>query len=173
MDTKIKKPLIWVIRNWEEIVCAVAMAAMLVVCCAYVLARYIFTYSIIWGQEFCTICLVYVTFVGSAAAYKRNQHYGMDFIVSHLPENVHFVIKMIINFILIGLFAVLTVFSWQYTAAARKTLPISMIHYKYIDFAAVLGFASMTIYSVIFFIEGIRKPADYKKRYLSSEGVSE
>ena len=173
MNTKIKKPLIWVIRNWEEIICAVAIAAMLVVCCAYVLARYIFTYSIIWGQEFCTISLVYVTFVWSAAAYKRNQHYGMDFIVSHLPENVHFVIKMIINFILIGLFAVLTVFSWQYTAAARKTLPISMIHYKYIDFAAVLGFASMTIYSVIFFIEGIRKPADYKKRYLSSEGVSE
>ena len=25
----------------------------------------------------------------------------------------------------------------------------------------------------VFFIEGIRKPADYKKRYLSSEGVSE
>ncbi len=147
------------------------MAAMLVVCCAYILARYLFTYSLVWGQEFCTICLVYVTFVGSAAAYKRNQHYGMDFIVSHLPENLHFIIKMIINFILIGTFAALTVFSWQYTAAAKKTMPISMIPYKYIDFAAVLGFASMTIYSVLFFISGIRRPEEYKKKFLSSEAL--
>lgn len=172
MNTK-KNPVLFIIMNWEEIFCALAMAAMLVVCCLYVLARYVLTFSIVWGQEFCTICLIYVTFVGSAAAYKRNQHYGMDFIVSHLPEKINFIIKMIINFVLIILFAVLTVLSFQYTMAAQKTMPVSLIPYKYIDFAAVLGFGSMTIYSAIFFVSGIKNPEGYKKRFLTSEGGGE
>ena len=52
-------------------------------------------------------------------------------------------------------------------------MPVSLIPYKYIDFAAVLGFGSMTIYSAIFFVSGIRTPEGYKKRFLTSEGGGE
>lgn len=166
-------PLLWFVKNWEECISGIAMAAMLVVCCAYVLARYICRYSIVWGQEFCTICLIYVTFVGSAAAYKRNLHYGMDFITDHLPKNVQFIIKIFLNFVLMFLFAYLTYVSIKYTLNSRKTMQVSRIPYTYLDFAAVLGFASMTFYSVRFFIMGIVKPEEYKNRFLKREESDE
>lgn len=162
-------PLLWFVQNWEEILCSLAIAAMLVVCCAYVLARYIFRYSIIWGQEFCTICLIYVTFVGSAAAYKRNLHYGMDFLTDHLPRRMQYVLKLVINAVLIVLFVYMSYVSAKYTLASRKTMQVSRIPYSYLDFAAVLGFASMSVYSVIFFIQGIFKPEKYKSKFMKPE----
>ena len=163
-----KNPLLWVIQYWEEIVCAVAIAAMLTVCCAYVLARYLFKYSIIWGQEFCTICLVYVTFVGSAAAYKRNRHFGMDFLTERLPFKLQYGLKMLLNAVLIVLFFYMTYVSTKYTLDSRKTMEISRIPYTYIDLAAVLGFASMSIYSVIYLFQGIFRPEKFKARLLKS-----
>lgn len=165
---KTKNPFLWGITHWEEVITCAAVASMLVVCCAYVLARYIFSYSIVWGQEFCTICLVYVTFIGSAAAYKRNLHYGMDFLTDHLPDQLRYMIKLLLNFILVFLFAYLTYASFVYTMNSKKTMQISRIPYSYLDLSAVLGFASMTFYSVLFFIQGIFKPEKFKEKFLKT-----
>lgn len=166
-------PLLWFALNWEEVLCSCAIGAMLAVCCAYVLARYIFRYSIVWGQEFCTICLVYVTFVGSAAAYKRNLHYGMDFLTDRLPKKIQYLVKLLINAVLIVLFIYMTYVSVKYTAASRKTMQISRIPYSFLDFSAVLGFASMSVYSVIFLIQGIFRPDKFKKKFLNGPGNAE
>ena len=43
---KRKNPLLWLVRNWEELVATIAVAVMLVVCIVTVLARKVLNYGI-------------------------------------------------------------------------------------------------------------------------------
>ena len=165
----IKKGSLWLLRNWEECISSIAAAIMLVVCSMNVFSRYLLKHSVVWSQDVCIICLIYVTFIGSAAAYKRNAHYGMDFLVEHLPIKAQYVLKVLIQVLLTVVFAYLTYLSFIYTVNAKKLMNMSRIPYKYIDLSAVLGFASMTFYSVVFLIEGFVKPERFKARFIKSE----
>ena len=89
-----KNPWIKALQNWEEIVTIAAVSIMLVVCCFSVIARRVFNYGIPWSTEVCNICLVYTTFIGGAAAYKRNLHFGMDFLTDHLNQKMRYFVKM-------------------------------------------------------------------------------
>ena len=59
---------------------------MVLICTANVFGRYVFNHAISWADEVDICLLAWVTFVGAAAGYKRNRHYGMDFILTRLPE---------------------------------------------------------------------------------------
>ena len=166
---KRKNPLLWLVCNWEELVTAVAVAVMLVVCIVTVLARKVLNYGIPWGTEVCNFCLVYTTFIGGAAAYKRNQHFGMDFLTDHMGPKLRYAVKLGMYALQIGLFGALCWLSLKYTLASRKTMSISRIPYKWLDLAAVLGFASMTVYSVIFFVTGIFDRETFQKRFVTSQ----
>ena len=166
---KRKNPLLWLVCNWEEVVTAISVAVMLVVCIVTVLARKVLNYGIPWGTEVCNFCLVYTTFVGGAAAYKRNQHFGMDFLTDHMGPKLRYAVKLGMYALQIGLFGMLCWLSLKYTLASRKTMSISRIPYKWLDLAAVLGFASMTVYSVIFFVTGIFDRETFKKRFVTSQ----
>lgn len=162
-------PLLWLVRNWEEAVTTVAVSVMLVVCIVAVLARKIFNYGIPWSTEVCNICLVYTTFIGGAAAYKRNQHFGMDFLTDRMGPRLRYAVKLALYGLQILLFGVLFWLSLKYTLASRKTMSISRIPYKWLDLAAVLGFASMTVYSAIFFVTGFVRPEVFRKRFVVSQ----
>lgn len=165
---KLRKSLFWLLHNWEEGISTIAAAVMLIVCSANVFSRYLLKNSIVWAQDVCIICLIYIAFVGAAAAYKRNGHYGMDFLVEHLPVKAQYALKIVIQILLTIVFAYLTYLSVVYTVNARKLMNMSRIPYKCIDLSAVLGFGSMTIYSVAFLIEGFFKPKAFKKRFIKS-----
>ena len=166
---KRKNPLLWLVCNWEEAVTAVSVAVMLVVCIVAVLARKILNYGIPWSTEVCNFCLVYTTFIGAAAAYKRNQHFGMDFLTDRMGPKLRYAVKLGMFALQIGLFGVLCWLSLKYTLASRKTMSISRIPYKWLDLAAVLGFASMTVYSVIFFVTGLVDRKTFTKRFVTSQ----
>lgn len=167
-----KNPVIWFIKHWEEVITVIAVSTMLTVCVGAVLARKVFNYGIAWSTEVCNFCLVYTTFIGGAAAYKRNQHFGMDFLTDHMSPNVRYAVKLLLYGVQILLFGLLWWLSLQYTLASRKTMSISLIPYKWLDLSAVLGFASMTIYSVIFFITGFVKPEIFNKRFVVSQSMA-
>ena len=92
----------------------------------------------------------------------------MDFLVEHLPVKAQYALKIVIQILLTIVFAYLTYLSVVYTVNARKLMNMSRIPYKCIDLSAVLGFGSMTIYSVAFLIEGFFKPKAFKKRFIKS-----
>lgn len=169
---KKKNPLVWFVQNWEEVVTAISVSVMLVVCIVTVLARKVLNYGIPWGTEVCNFCLVYTTFVGGAAAYKRNQHFGMDFLTDRMGPKLRYAVKLGLYAVQIVLFGVLFWLSLKYTLASRKTMSISRIPYKWLDLAAVLGFASMTVYSVIFFLTGIFDREGFKKRFVTSQALA-
>lgn len=163
MKTKIT-PL-WIIKNFEEIICAFAAFAMVLICTANVFGRYVFNHAISWADEVDICLLAWVTFVGAAAGYKRNRHYGMDFILTRLPEKAKKTLRIILNGVVAATCIFLTYHSFIFTVNAKKVMPYTRLPYKYIDASAVVGFASMTVYSIIFLAEAFAFPEKYNDRY--------
>ena len=162
---KVLKGLKWFILHIEEVIACIALGIMLCVIFFNVIMRYVFRNPLNWSDELSMICLAYVTFVGGAAAYKKNLHFGIDIILDKLPEKVRMGIRIITNFVFIILFGYTCYLGWVLTKGAVKKFNYSGWSYKIMDLALPLGFLSMAIYAVHFFIMAFKDPKAYKRRY--------
>lgn len=162
---KFGKALLWVLKNIEEIVSTTALCVMLCAIMLNVLLRYIFSSPTAWADELSLIGMAYVTFIGGAAAYKRNLHFGIDILVDHLPVKGKRILRQVMNFVFIILFAVMTYLGIMLTVNAKKVMIYSGWSYKIMDAALPLGFASMTIYAIKFFIMSFKDPEAFDHRY--------
>ena len=162
---KVLKGLKWFILHIEEVIACIALGIMLCVIFFNVIMRYVFRNPLNWSDELSMICLAYVTFVGGAAAYKKNLHFGIDIILDKLPEKVRMGIRIITNFVFIILFGYTCYLGWVLTKGAVKKFNYSGWSYKIMDLALPLGFLSMAIYAVRFFIMAFKDPKAYKHRY--------
>ena len=158
----------WFILHIEEIIAVVALAVMLCVIFYNVMMRYLFRNPTSWSDEVSMICLSYVTFVGGAAAYKRNLHFGIDILVDRLPLKAKTVVRQIINFVFIFLFAYTTYLGYNLYHNAVKRMNFTGWSYKVMDAALPLGFLSMTIYAIYFFILSFRDKEAFQRRYDAS-----
>ena len=162
---KVKKNLKWLVLNIEEIVAVSALSVMLCAVFYNVLMRYLFRNPSAWADELSMICLAYVTFVGGAAAYKRNLHFGIDILLDMMPLKIRMAVRQAVNLVFIVLFAYTTYLGYNLYAGAVKVFNYSGWSYKIMDAALPLGFLSMTIYSVYFFIQSFANKDAYRRRY--------
>lgn len=160
-----KKELKWLVLHIEEIIACVALGIMLCVIFLNVIMRYVFRDPLNWSDELSMICLAYVTFVGGAAAYKKNLHFGIDILLDKMPEKIRMAIRVITNFVFIFLFGYTCYLGWVLTKGAVKVFNYSGWSYKIMDFALPLGFLSMTIYAIRFFVMAFKDPQAFKHRY--------
>lgn len=165
---KVKKSLKWLVLNIEEIVAISALAVMLCAVFYNVVMRYLFRTPSAWADELSMICLAYVTFVGGAAAYKRNLHFGIDILLDMMPLKIRMAVRQAVNLVFIVLFAYTTYLGYNLYAGAVKVFNYSGWSYKIMDAALPLGFLSMTIYSVYFFIQSFANKDAYRRRYETS-----
>jgi TRAP-type transport system small permease protein len=73
------------------VVLCVIGAGMALLIGVQVFSRKVLNNSIFWAEEVGRMSLVWITFLGATAAYRRHQHVGVDFIVRRLPERVRVV----------------------------------------------------------------------------------
>lgn len=165
---KVMSALKWFVLHIEEIIAVVAISVMLCSIFFNVIMRYAFRSPTAWADELAMICLAYVTFVGGAAAYKKNLHFGIDILVDRLPMAGKTVLRQLINLVFIGLFAYVTYLGYDLYQGAVKVFNYSGWSYKIMDAALPLGFLSMTIYAVYFFIMSFRDKEAFRHRYESS-----
>ena len=163
-----KNKLIWFAKNWEDVLAAIFLSVMLLTALFNVFTRYVLNYPFTWAEELECICLVWSTFTASAAAYKKNLHYGMDFLVDRLPFKAKIQLRRCISFVNIFLFAFLLYLAIIFISQVTKTTVFFRLSYKYIDFAAVVGFSSMEVYSILYFIESFTNPKVYAARYVAA-----
>jgi len=74
-----------------------------------VLARYLFSSSLILIDAFSRYSLIYIAFIGSAIALYESAHIGVDYFLNLLPQNIINIIKKI-HFLLI-FFAGITMYT--------------------------------------------------------------
>lgn len=168
----VSRGLIWIVKNIEEIVAGAAIIVMVGITSVNVLCRYIFRNPIHWAEELAVICLVWLTFAGIAACYKHNSHLGMDFLIQRLPIKARRVVQQCMCILMLAFFIFITALSISFALGAEKTTPYFHLSYFYLYIAPALGFLSMAIYAVRFFIMSFRNPEEYD-RFFVNPSVSE
>ena len=166
-----KRVLQWIIKNIEEILGCICFASMAVVTTYNVIARYVFHGTKGWAEELAVMLLIWTTFMGAAACYKRNLHATMDFLIARLPKKAQYWLRTVITAVLTVLFAYLTVIAWNFTSSISKTTTFFRLSYRYLDIAAVLSFLSMFVYSCIFLYEAVANPKRFTERHDSRYGT--
>lgn len=150
----------WFSRDWER---AIAGAALAVVCVAVtwgVVARYVAPRPAAWTNELATIGFAWVVFPGAAAGMKRGLHIGVDLVTALLPPSMQRLIAIAVSlFLALALAYVawlaiqLGIKSWSRPTPVMR-LPSSVVHA-----AAVLGFASMAVQSLLKALDIVRDEA--------------
>lgn len=162
------KTIKYILKNIEEIISGLGVAIMLFAMAFNVIARYCFKSPTSWSDELSIICLAYVTFLGGAAAFKRNAHYGMDYLVERLPAKYQLQLRRAITLVLLVLFSYATYLGFDLTIHAVKLFSHTRWSYKIMDAALPLGFLSMALHSVYYFVLSIKDPDRYLAWYDSN-----
>jgi len=153
----VKKYVLLFLQNFEEIVAGICLAIMVGVTFVNVMGRYLFTAPLTWGDEFCLFLAGWAVFLGMSAAYKRNQHLGMEFLLNHLNNKNKMRLQQLLTLVMLILCIILMKASWDFTFAAAKRTQIMRIHYRYVYASAGTGFTLMTIHSAVYLYQSIFK----------------
>ncbi|TSA18514.1 MAG: TRAP transporter small permease [Betaproteobacteria bacterium] len=91
----------------EEFFAALAMALICLITFANVLVRYLTDESFAFTEEFSVFLMVVLTFVGASAAFAKNAHIRMSFVVERLPPRIAHYIELAVMAAAAVLFAII------------------------------------------------------------------
>ena len=91
----------------EEFLAALALALICLITFANVLVRYFTDESFAFTEEFSVFLMVVLTFVGASAAFARNSHIRMTFIVEKLPPRIASQVELAVMIVAALLFAII------------------------------------------------------------------
>lgn len=164
-----KKKLLFVLTHIEEIIAGICLTIMVGITFCNVIGRYFFTRPITWGDELAMMLAAWVVFLGMSAAYKHNQHLGMEFFLNRLSQSKRLGMERILCAVMATLCTVMAIVSWQFVMMTNKRTAIMRVPYKFVYAAAAVGFTFMTIYSFIYLYQSFFKKDVFKERYISEE----
>jgi len=91
----------------EEFFAAMAMALICLITFANVLVRYFTDESFAFTEEFSVFLMVVLTFVGASAAFAKNSHIRMSFVVQKLPARIACYVEIAVMAAAAVLFAII------------------------------------------------------------------
>jgi len=159
------KVAVWVAGNVEEIICAILLAVMVVSVSSAVFCRYVLNAPLPWPEELSRFALVWMTFVGSALAAKRNSHILVDFFVSFLPERGRIGMALLVN---ASLLAFLALFFWLSLQIVQKSW-VSVSPALSINMGFV--YLSLPLSSVLMFAHLARHTVDLARQFARPRGA--
>lgn len=146
---KLKNVLKWIALNPMEILSAASLTACILMAVMNAFTRYALSWTWNPTTDLTTLLFGWLVFCGSAAAYKRKMHYGIDIVVSKLPEKARNAAKMLAHVLTAVSLVTATVISWQLSVKATgKLMPNTNIPYFWYDLSAVVGFFYMAVYEI-------------------------
>ena len=170
MKNKISLKLI--LTNLDAIITAVTLSICVVLVNANVIMRYFFNSPIRWAEEVVTSLFVWTVFIGSAYAYRKHSHLGVDILVNLMPPKMKAVVKSVMSVVELFVLSMLTVISSQYVyhlifnrAGKLKIIMTDMLRIPkwWTGIAVPIGFGLSVIYSVYFMVKGVRAYLAKKK----------
>jgi TRAP-type C4-dicarboxylate transport system permease small subunit len=145
--------LIKLYKNLGVILSACFLSITVGVVILNVILRYVFDGGLFWVEEVATTAFIWSVFIGSAAAYKRKMHIGIDLITKLFPERVREIISSIINLLMAvvnGYVCYLSIL--MINANKLKRTPVLDVPAMYINLAITVGFGLMTLHSIQFLV---------------------
>lgn len=151
-----------ILTNLDCIITCTTLFLCVVLVNVNVLMRYIFNNPIQWCEEVVTGLFVWTVFIGSAYAYRKHAHLGVDIVVNLFKGKVRDTIQFIVSIIELAVLVMLTVISSQYVYhliignnGKVKILLTELLRWpKWLTGIAVpIGFGLSTIYAIYFFLK--------------------
>jgi TRAP-type C4-dicarboxylate transport system permease small subunit len=115
---------------------------------AQVFFRYALNNSLFWSEEVGRICLVWITFLGGSAAFKRRAHLGIDFLVNRLPVRLRWMTQVTVLLASLCFFGVLIFYGTAFMAfiASQRTPALGM--------SMAVPYAAIPLSGLLFFLHG-------------------
>jgi TRAP-type C4-dicarboxylate transport system permease small subunit len=103
----------WLAAHFEEALCAGLLLLLAVLAFANIVVRYLSNFSFAFTEELEVSGLVYLTFFGAAAAFRRGLHIGLSFLYERFPRNARRLALLVSAALSVFVFLVLIYFSIQ------------------------------------------------------------
>jgi TRAP-type C4-dicarboxylate transport system permease small subunit len=95
------------VRNFEEIISVILLAAMAALAFANVLTRYFIHYSFAFSEEIEVALLVWITMLGAAACFRRGLHLGFNYLAEKMPVGIRKALTVLSGVLMIFVCAVI------------------------------------------------------------------
>jgi TRAP-type C4-dicarboxylate transport system permease small subunit len=116
------------------------MALTMLVTFLQVVARYVAQSALTSPDQVARILVVWLTFIGAAAAFRQGKNIRIDTLERLLPEKLRAGLEVIFDLALAGLLLILIVTGYQVTiVAASQEVLGTPFHYGYVCAALVAG----------------------------------
>ena len=161
-----------VLTNLDAIITATTLSICVVLVNANVIMRYFFNNPIHWAEEVVTSLFVWTVFIGSAYAYRKHSHLGVDILVNILPGKVKSVVKAVMSVVELLVLIMLTIISSQYVyhlifsrSGKLKVVMTDLLRIPkwWTGIAVPIGFGLSVIYSLYFMYKNVRAYMDAKR----------
>ena len=106
------------IEIMENLVSALALAAIVTLVCAQVFYRYVLYSGIIWGDEVVALLMVLMVMFGAARGMRGGEHTDMQSLVNALPRTSRTIVRMLTAVGTLLFLVIFLVSSWEYTLGA-------------------------------------------------------
>ena len=161
-----------ILTNLDAIITGLTLSICVVLVNANVIMRYFFNNPIHWAEEVVTSLFVWTVFIGSAYAYRKHSHLGVDIFVNILPPKVKKVVKTVMSVVELLVLIMLTVISSQYVyhlifnrTGKLKIVMTDLLRVPkwWTGIAVPIGFGLSVIYSIYFMVKNVRAYMDAKR----------
>lgn len=149
---KIKKYSFWsVLLNLDAIITGVTLTLCTIIVNLNVIMRYFANRPMYWAEEVSTGLFVWTVFIGSAYAFRKHAHLGVDILINLIPASFRKYIKIVMDIVEILILTMLTNISIQYVINTWGKLTNTLrLPNWYIAIAVPIGFGLSLLYAVYF-----------------------
>lgn len=84
--------------------------------CIQIIARSIFNYSFSWAEESVRYAIIWMVFMASSIAFRKDAHISIDVIQQVIPANLQKAFQALICLLCMVMAALLAYFGWQLTS---------------------------------------------------------
>ena len=161
-----------ILTNLDAIITGLTLSICVVLVNANVIMRYFFNTPIHWAEEVVTSLFVWTVFIGSAYAYRKHSHLGVDILVNILPDKIRQVVKAVMSVVELFVLIMLTRISAEYVyhliynrAGKLKVVMTDLLRIPkwWTGIAVPIGFGLSVIYSIYFMVQNVRAFMDAKR----------
>lgn len=152
-----KKYLKLFFDNFEEIFASLFIIATTLIVLMNVFLRYFMKTGLYWSEEVATSCFVWSVFLGSAAAYRRGAHLGVDILVNKFPKVLRNTVKLLVNLILIAINGYIFYLSIVFVSLSYvKPTAVLGVSSAWVSSSLIVSFGLTTFYSILHFVDSVK-----------------
>lgn len=150
----------YILKNLDAVITGVTLMACVILVNLNVLMRYFLKTPLQWSEEIVTSLFVWTVFIGSAYAYRKHAHLGVDIVVNLLHGKTKEVLMLVVSIIELAILIMLTYICSEYAynllfvRGVWKPALTDILRFPkfYTGVAVPIGFGLSTIYSIYFML---------------------